>query len=315
MTDTSDSQSTPSEIPHGIGFVMIHDLGGAMQGCAMAFFWVLIVLALVGLAVIRASEFGAIGIVIWLTICFILGFLLLRTAGRSNRLSKTPKRDILCHGVWFCQNQVLVGGMNLDLGVEISPSALLSQRSVRLVAVRPCEGTKTASINDVTLGMQIIELAQSHGMYRIGRLQVFAPSFTSETFDFLRCKRPMILLDDQVSSTFNVHLLKQIEALARYVDARRQNDTARCRIVISSRATGLTNGTVPAGLMYGAVGSLIEGVQGLSKEGDVREALQSGSFVNKETSELLLRMIEERAWQVEVRALTSNQLGMVGSEW
>jgi hypothetical protein len=67
--------------------------------------------------------------------------------------------------------------------------------------------------------------------------------------------------------------------------------------------------------MYGPVGSLIEGAQGSSKESAVSDALRSDTFINAATSQLLLRLIEGIGWEVEVSAVTSKQLGLVGSQW
>jgi len=293
----------------GVGFLVSDD--SQVAGCLIVPLAVLVLVTVVALSVAWGAWHSLALSLISLMVALFIAFLLLRGAVRSGKARNTARKQIRCRGVWMADNEVYAGPMDLDCGVDLSESEFLKQDVTQFVAVRACNLTKT-SLDGLSLVIQIVELAQTPGVYRIGRIVISRPAIQSEEFDFLRCNRPTVLLDGQARSCFGVDLRTQIEAIARVIGAR---NGVKCRIVISPRATGLSGGGAPAGLMYGPVGSLIEGAQGSSKESAVSDALRSDTFINAATSQLLLRLIEGIGWEVEVSAVTSKQLGLVGSQW
>ena len=46
----------------------------------------------------------------------------------------------------------------------------------------------------------------------------------------------------------------------------------------------------------------------------VRKKLAAGEFVDRETGEAVLRLMEVHAWEVNLRALGDNELGLAGGQ-
>jgi hypothetical protein len=227
-----------------------------------------------------------------------------------------PEHWLFCRGVCIVADKVFSGTIGLEFEGPLHRSELLKRadqgNSPRVVAVHPV--ATASAISRVVLRMRLVERAQCSGDYRIGQFGVLIPPDCAQAYDFLRCQTPLVLLNGRVHSCFAVELVRQIEAIAQATGAGNKADAARCQVLISPRAKGLASGVGPSWL-FGAVGVVSEALHGAMEESDVKDALRAGQFVDAATSQLLSRLIEQEHWEVGVSALSSNELGLVGSKW
>jgi hypothetical protein len=311
MAGTEKSSATDA-----VGFFAVQASDGT-HGCAGMILVAIVFLTLVFWETARDEPAGdrtyQIVASVLSVLCVALAVRLLRSIIQKANKSNIAVDSFACRGLWIAPDRVYAGIMDMCCVAPVPPAEFNRKESIQVAAIRTRASTRRGSPEELQLGIQLAELTGRRGVYRIGRIQVGGPGLNGEDIDFLGCARPVVVTGGEARSCFSVVLGAQLSAIARLV---RPGTGVRCRIVISPRAgEGVPSSMIFLGAIGGAVKSLVESVQGSSRESAVRDALRSGSFVDPETSRLLLQLIEKQGWEVDVNALTPGQRGLVGTKW
>ena len=301
-----------SDNPSGVGIFKGPPSESAERwGCLVPLILCIICAATVGVVMMMSASRPLEYIIP--SICTLLTLFLGYHAVIIFRTPQRPKKQLRLEGVWLTRDKAWLGGQEVEIPEEAFVAELYKRESTRITALRP-DAKDTGQLwfdpATISLNLQIVNSKYNAKNYRIACIHVKRNGTYIRTYNLMLSRDQVLVIDGFMYTCKMLPLVKQLKKILSGLDQIQLAEIGIFSLSITPRSS-----SGGAWMMYGAIGGVVKGIADSVKASNVKDSLRRGDFIDQETGEVLLELIEKHRWNIEIRPLGMNELGLAGSEW